>query len=630
MKPAALEVCDLGVTYPGPPLVRAVDGVSFSVAAGECLGVLGESGSGKSTLARAVLGLVNDGDVEGRVVLDGLELLDLDEAGWRHVRWRRIALSFQSTAALNPVLRVGLQMEEPLRVHLGMGTREADARAVELLDDVGLGAWAAERYPHELSGGQRRLVLLALALACKPEVLILDEPTVGLDAITRARVMDLLARLVAARSTTLVIVSHDADALETLAQRVIVLYRGWVAEAGPARQVLADPRSPYSWALLNARPTLASVKELRGIRGSPPDPSEVSDGCPFFGRCHQGLDDDCTAVRPPLAVPHGEEGPRLVACVRGGIRTLLSARGLHKSYRAKTGPEGQATVKSGRLRRDRLGAVNGVSIEVRAGEVVGLVGSTGTGKSTLGMLLLRLLEPDRGSLHFDGHDLLVADGPQLKALRGRAQMVFQDPFEAVSARLTVGQAVREPLDAQGLHDPSSRDNVIRKTLRACRLPGDDAFLARPAHALSGGQLQRVALARALVLDPALLVADEAVAMLDPSEQAELLHLLKQLQVERGMAMVFISHDLAVVLRIADRVLILDQGRVVEEGSGADLLVSPRHPVTRALLAAAGRASSFRPGGEGWPEPSLHPAGGGEPTRHTLDPMTLHLQEESRR
>ncbi len=577
-----LEIRDLTVTYPGPPAVRALDGISLAVGPGECVGILGESGSGKSTLARTVVGLSPDAQVRGRILLGDLDLLSLDEAGWRDVRWRRIALSFQSAAALNPVLRVGLQLAEPLRVHLRMDHDQAERRAAELLDEVGLRDSAARRYPGELSGGQRRLVLLAMALACRPEVVVLDEPTAGLDPVTRNQVLRLLGRIRAESGTALVVMSHDAEALETLADRVAVMYRGWLAEIGPGSQVLGDPRHPYSWALLNARPTLASIKDLRGIRGSPPDPTEVTRGCPFFGRCHQGREEVCAPDRPGLVQPTGESGPRVVACARGGVVALLAARGLRKSY---PGP-------GSLLHRGRLTAIEDVSLDVREGEVVGVVGSVGAGKSTLGMLLVRLLDADGGTVSFDGADLLAARGDELKKLRARLQMLFQDPFEALSGRLTVGQIVREPLDVQEVGDVGTRDATVRRTLAECRLPTSEAFLARHPHELSGGQLQRVALARALVLEPRLLVADEAVSMLDPSEQTNMLQLLKQLQAERGMAMVFISHNLSVVLRIADRILVLDRGRVVEEGPGSSLLVSPRHPVTHALLAASGRDLLF--------------------------------------
>jgi peptide/nickel transport system ATP-binding protein len=245
------------------------------------------------------------------------------------------------------------------------------------------------------------------------------------------------------------------------------------------------------------------------------------------------------------------------------------------------------------LHRTRVAVVDDVSFDVREGEVVGVVGSTGAGKSTLGMLAVRLLDADAGAMTFDGLDLLALSGRDLKAVRARLQMLFQDPFEALSSRMTIGQVVREPLDVQGMGDGAQRTETVRRTVAECRLPNDEAFLNRHTHELSGGQLQRVALARALVLEPKLLVADEAVSMLDPSEQAKMLQLLKHLQVERGMSMIFISHDLSVVLRVADRVIVLDRGRIVEEGSGGTLLVSPQHPVTQALLAASGRDLLFR-------------------------------------
>lgn len=596
MNVALLEVEALRVTYPGPPPVRAVDDLALAIGQGEVLGLLGESGSGKSTFARALLGLLVEATVEGALRFAGTDLRALDERSWRDVRWRRIALSFQSPSALNPVLRVGDQIAEPVQVHLGLDRRAACARAEEVLSDVGLGPWAFSRHPRELSGGQRRLALLAMALSCRPELLVLDEPTAGLDPVTREQVTTLLRRLREERGVSMVVLSHDADALAEVADRVGVLYRGWLAEVGPAGPVLDRPRHPYTWGLLNARPTLASVKDLRGIRGDPPDPTEVAVGCPFYGRCTQGIEGDCTTARPALVPPDGEVTGQVVSCVRAGVVRVLSGRHLRKSYR----------VSAGIARRREVVAVDDVNVDVHEGEVVGLVGATGAGKSTLGMLLVRLLEADGGKVHFEGRDLLAASGEELKAARRRVQLLFQDPYEALSPRLTVANAVREPLDVQGIGDPGERDALVRSTLSACRLPADEPFLSRHTHELSGGQLQRVALARALVLDPKLLVADEAVAMLDPSEQAKVLQLLKHLQVERGMGMVVISHDLGVVLRVADRVLILDAGRVVDEGTGGQLLASS-HPVTRALLMASGAGRLLSPNGAASAGLSTHDA-----------------------
>lgn len=573
-----LRAQGLTVTYPGPPPVAALNGVDIDIRVGECLCVLGESGSGKSTLAHSLIGLAGGADVDGRIQLEGEEISG--EASWQRVRWRQVSIVLSSATALNPVLRVGEQVAEPVRVHTGAGSGAAQARARSLLEQVGLGQWAAERFPRELSTGQRRLAMIAVALASDAGLLLLDEPTAGLDPQTRIEVLSLLGAL-RDEGRSLLLLTHDLPAARTLADQVAVLYRGWVAESGPAPAVLDDPRHPYSFALLNANPTLASVKDLRGIRGDPPDPGAVAVGCPFAERCTQVV--AVCKEQPPRAIPpDGETGPRRVACHRGGLVPVLELRGVRKAYVIGNGPLG----------RRHVPAVAGVDLTVRESEVVGLVGRNGAGKSTVAQMAAHLLEPDSGEVHLEGANLLTLAGRELRKRRTRVQMLFPDPVEALSARLTVRRLVREPLDVQDIGEPRWRDEHVLHLLGQVRLPAA-SVAERHAHELSTGQLQRVALARALALSPKLLVADEPVECLDPSERAKVLQLLKGLQVERGMAMLVVSHDLAVVLRIADRVAVMDNGMIVEEGSSAQILRQPSHPVTRQLLEASG--ARFGPG-----------------------------------
>jgi peptide/nickel transport system ATP-binding protein len=566
-----LRVDGLTVTYPGPPPVRALGGVNLELAAGRCLCVLGESGSGKSTLARALAGLLSGARVDGTITFGG-RLLACPE-DWEELRWRQIAIVLSSNTALNPVLTIGDQVAEPVRVHLGAGGRASASRAAELLELVGLGEWAAPRFSHQLSTGQRRLAMIAIALACDAHTLILDEPTSGLDPSTRAALLGLLGSL-RDDGRSLLMLTHDVAAARRVADDAVVLYRGWVAERGPAAAVLDDPCHPYAFGLLNANPSLGTVKDLRGIRGDPPDPSEIPAGCPFFGRCTQAVA-VCPEEVPAELVPTGEEGPRVVACHRRGLVNVLEMRSITKSYRVGTG-----------LRRRHVAAVGGVDLSVRESEVVALVGPNGAGKSTLAQIAANLLDQDSGRRWLEGQELDGLDGGALQAARRRVQMLFPDPLEAISSRLSVGDVVREPLDVAHLGDPAWRQSEVLRLLGQVRLPAS-AILQRRAHELSTGQLQRVALARALALAPKLLVADEPVECLDPSERAKVLQLLKAVQVERGMAMLLVSHDLAVVLRVADRVVVMDGGTVVEEASGTDLLRSPAHPVTRQLLEASG-------------------------------------------
>ncbi len=575
-----LVVRDLRVHFPvslngngRDGVLHALDGVSFELRAGETLALVGETGSGKTTLARALLGLHPPGSVQGSLRLAGQELSALNEAGWRAVRWRRIALAVQGAgAAFDPVYRVGEQIAEPLREHLRLPAAEAEARATALALRLELAPRHLHAYPHQLSGGELQRALLAMALSCGPELLIADEPTSGQDVFTRARLVQLLRQIAREEDIALLLISHDLSAVAQLVERVAVLYAGKLLEVGDARGVLEQPRHPYTWGLRNAYPSMSTARDLSGIRGQLPDPTAPPTGCRFHPRCTQAVE-RCRREEPPLV----EHAGRLLACHLGGLQVLLRATGLRKTFEGNNGRG---------IGSDAVEAVRRADLEIYEGEVVALVGETGSGKSTIGRMLVGQLDPDAGQVIFEGHDLgRIANG-QRKRLARRIQWIPQDPFEAVSPRLSVLEVVREPLDVQGRGRAEERAAQVRAVLQAVNLPVSAAFLAQRAHDLSGGQLQRVAIARALTLEPKLLVADEPVSMLDASERAKVLILLKAIQNARGLGMLLISHDLALVRKVADRMLVLREGEIVEGGAASRVLVAPRHAYTRALLQAA--------------------------------------------
>jgi peptide/nickel transport system ATP-binding protein len=563
--------------HPGDTVVRAVDGVSFHLAAGEALAIVGETGSGKTTIGRALLGLHPPETLSGSVRLAGRELLDLPEEDWRAIRWRRIAMAVQNSgSAFDPVYRIGEQIAEPVRKHLDLSPDEAWGRAEALAHRLGLEARHLRAYPHQLSGGEKQRAMLAMALSCDPELLIADEPTSGQDVLSRDRLIDLLDEVRCESGVSLLLISHDLAAVSRLADRVAVLYAGKLFEVGRADDVLPGPRHPYTWGLLNAYPNMTTTRDIRGIRGDLPNPSRPPSGCRFHPRCTQAVD-QCRCEEPPLVEVDG----RLVACHLGGVQALLQARGLRKTFSINGRGANHHGVDGGALR-----AVWDVSLEVMEGEVVALIGETGSGKTTLGNMLVGLLSADRGRILFEGHDLTAASGPLRKRLQGRIQLIAQDPFDTISPRLSVVEIVREPLDIQAKLPPIDRNQKTYEALKAVGLPVDADFLARRAHELSGGQLQRVAIARALVLDPKLIVADEPVSMLDASEQAKVINLLKDIQNERGMGLLLIAHDIALVRKVADRILVMREGAIVERGSASRVVTWPQHPYTRALLQAA--------------------------------------------
>ncbi|HEX3539162.1 MAG TPA: ABC transporter ATP-binding protein [Acidimicrobiales bacterium] len=557
-----VEVTDLAVRFGAD--VDALRGVSFSLDPGESLAIVGESGSGKSTLAKCLAGLIQPPEGRGSVRVAGVEMLGASEEALRSIRWSTVALALQGSP-FNPVVTVGDQVCEPLRERLGMGRREAAARGAELAREVLLDPALLDRYPHQLSGGQRRRATLAMVLTLDPALIVLDEPTAGLDPSTRQELVSRITRLAKERGSAMVVISHDLPEAANMADRTMVLYAGEVMEDGATGRVIADPAHPYSWALINAYPVMTTTKDLRPIRGLPPDPRAVPSGCPYNPRCTQA-EPICSERRPELAPSRG----RQVLCHFGGLKTLLSAQQVTKTF-----GRGQAAVA----------ALRGVSFTLREGESVGIVGFSGSGKSTLARIVSGHLPLDSGQVILEGEPLPTSWRGNDRLRRRRIQLIMQDPADALSPRLTVEELVREPLEVADGNGASDR-SVVAAALESVGLPHHGSFLQSRTHELSGGQLQRIALARALVAEPKVLVADEPTAMLDASEQARLLVVLRERQVEMGLGLVLISHDIASVRKMTDRIVVLNDGMVVEEGTSSTVSTAPASDTGRLLVAAS--------------------------------------------
>lgn len=514
--------------------VEAVRGVDLEVHAGETVAVVGESGSGKSTLAASVNRLLADNGriTAGKVHLGDLDVTAADERTLREVRGRRIGMVPQDPmTGLNPVMTVGAQVAEALEVHGRARGAEARAEAVALLDRAGIADAAArvDQYPHEFSGGMRQRVLIAMALACRPEVLVADEPTSALDVTVQRLVLDQMAELARDLGAAVVLITHDLALAAERADRVVVMYRGEVVESGPAAEVVERPRHEYTRRLLAAAPGIAERKVVERPAG------------------------------PTDAPPAG-----------AGEEPLLVLSGAVKHYRL-------------RGRSDPLVAVDDVDLSVPRGRTVAVVGESGSGKSTTARLALRLEDPDAGSVRFDGEDVTRLHGRRLRAFRRSVQPVFQNPYASLDPRYTVEQAVAEPLVVHRVGDATARRAAVRDLLDRVALPS--SLAARRPHELSGGQRQRVAIARALALEPRLVVLDEAVSALDVLVQEQVLDLMVRLQEELGLSYLFITHDLAVVRLVAHEVHVMKDGRIVEHGSPEALFADPREEYTQRLLAA---------------------------------------------
>ncbi|MBM3569198.1 MAG: ABC transporter ATP-binding protein [Alphaproteobacteria bacterium] len=597
-----LAVEDLHVAFHTPGgAVRAVAGIDFQVGRGEIVAVVGESGSGKSVTALSIMRLLPraTGRIErGRILYNGHDLLMLDDEAMRALRGRSIAMIFQEPmTSLNPVLTIGFQIMEPLRIHLGHDEAQARARAAELMRLVGIpdAERRLDQYPHQFSGGMRQRVMIAIALAAEPKLLIADEPTTALDVTIQAQILELMRDLARRLNIALVVITHNLGIVARYADRVMVMYAARMAEEGPAEALFHRPRHPYTMGLLRSVPRLDRPRaaRLETIEGLPPNLAAVQAGCRFAPRCPARI--EACAREPELQptdvgsraacwrsaeIAQGKIGRVAAAGAGEGTgasgEVLLDVRGLAKHFDVKLGlGGGRGTVR----------AVEDVSFSIRAGETLGLVGESGCGKTTVGRLILRLEQPSAGAISFGGVDLGSAAPDVMRALRRKIQVIFQDPYSSLNPRMTVGQIVGEPIEVYGLAaDAQARAARVTDLLGQVGLRADMA--ARYPHQLSGGQRQRVGIARALAFEPSFIVCDEAVSALDVSIQGQIINLLEDLQRRLGLAYLFIAHDLAVVRHIAMRVVVMYLGRVMEVGEREALYREPLHPYTRLLLDAA--------------------------------------------
>ena len=587
-------------------VVRALSGVDLHVNPGETLGIVGESGSGKTMTALSLMGLLPQGGKvsSGSIILDGQDLTKMPLHLKRKMRGTKVGMIFQDPlTSLNPTMKIGLQVCEPLRVHEKLSKREALARAVEILKRVGMPRpeVVINNYPHQLSGGMRQRVMIAMALVCKPRILIADEPTTALDVTTQMQILDLIDELRDEYKMGVILITHDLGVVAGHTDRVAVMYAGRIVETAPTKTLFTEPKHRYTSSLMAALPerALAAGTKLFSIPGAPPSLTNLPKGCRFAARCLWATD-ECRAGYPDLSgddthtfscfhpVQEGDESPavlqaKLDSTSAEGVASDVPQISGEVLLDVKEASREYESAGSGFFKREKgvVSAVDRVSITVNKGETYGLVGESGCGKSTVGRLIAGLEPPSGGAIELDGRDLAKLKGRDAVRIHRDVQMMFQDSYAAMDPRMRIDQILAEPMSIQKTGNARQIAERIMEILEQVGLT--EEILDRYPHEFSGGQLQRIGFARSLTLAPDLIVADEPVSALDVSVQAQVLNLMKDLQQELGLSYLFISHDLAVVQYMADRIGVMYLGRIVEEGPAHEVVKNPKHPYTKALI-----------------------------------------------